>query len=46
MRKYNSIAENLVSTMADIQYSGLLARNVEDSKSYELTSDQVLALQF
>lgn len=45
-RAYNEIAENLVSTMADIQYSTLLARNVEETKKYELTSDQVLALQF
>ena len=46
MRNYNDIAEKIVSTMADIQYSTLLSRNVEDSKKYELTSDQILALQF
>ena len=46
MRIYNDIAEKIVSTMADIQYAALLSRNVDDKKSYELTSDQVLALQF
>lgn len=46
MRVYNEIAQKIVSTMADIQYATLLARNVEDAKKYELTSDQVLALQF
>ena len=45
-QKYNQAAESLVSTMADIQYATLLSRNVEATKKYELTSDQVLALQF
>jgi hypothetical protein len=46
MRKYNEIARNLVSTMSDIYYSSLLARNMEDSKKYTLTTKQVIALQF
>lgn len=45
-RKYNQSIEMMISTMADIEYSKLLARNVEATKKYELTSDQVLALQF
>ena len=46
MREYNEIARNLVSTMADIYYSSLLARNMEDAKKYTLTAKQVIALQF
>lgn len=45
-RKYNDIARQLVSTLADIQYSQLLSRNLNDTKKYEITADQLLALQF
>lgn len=45
-QKYNQIAYNLVSTMADIQYSTILSRNIDKTKKYELTANQVIALQF
>jgi hypothetical protein len=44
--KYNHISSQIVSTMSDIQYSKLLSKNLEDNKKYELTTDQILALQF
>lgn len=45
-QKYNGIARNLVSTMADIQYATILARNIDGTKKYELTANQIIALQF
>lgn len=44
--QYNELVQQIVSTAADIEYCGMLARNLKDDGKFELTPDQVLGLQF
>lgn len=44
--QYNDLVQQIVSTAADIEYCGMLSRNLKDEGKFELTPDQVLGLQF
>lgn len=44
--QYNELVYQIVSTAADIEYCGMLTRNLSDTGKFELTPEQVLGLQF
>lgn len=44
--QYNELVYQIISTAADIEYCGMLSRNLSDAGKFELTPEQVLGLQF